>query len=163
FDTSFNATGQQVVAPAGPLCLDPTGGIVALGGSFGLVRLQNYGMTVLGTSNNDNISIVAGTQAGRRKIRVKGITQGPVTVSGELFIAGLGGSDTFTVSAGLAGGLVVDGEGGSDTYTVNFGNLAGPVRVLDDGLAGTDTLTVNGTAGNDYIVKDATKVTLGNP
>jgi Ca2+-binding RTX toxin-like protein len=60
--------------------------------------------------------------------------------------------------------VTLDGGEGSDTYLVDFGPAAGAVTVSDSGSAAdADQLFVNGTPGPDFIVKDSTQVTLGNP
>src|SRR5262249_37263505 len=60
--------------------------------------------------------------------------------------------------------VTLDGGEGPDTYLVDFGPAAGAVTVSDSGSAAdADQLSVNGTPGPDFIVKDSTQVTLGNP
>src|SRR5262249_19673664 len=133
------------------------------GYDFAVARVEGYGLSVGGTAGNDAISIDAGTQAGTLKVTVNGVVTDNVTVNGQVFVAGLGGDDTISVSAALAGGLILDGQGGSDSYTVNFGHLAGTVQVIDDGAVGTDTVTVRGTPADDDIFKDAARVTITSP
>jgi Ca2+-binding RTX toxin-like protein len=130
---------------------------------FALARLQSYDLSVSGTAGNDTITVSPGTVGGTLKVSVNGVVTDNLDTTREVFVAGLGGDDTFTVTASFAGGLILAGHGGGDTYDITFGNLAGRVTVADDGLAGTDRLTVRGTPGDDDIFKDATKVTLGNP
>ena len=80
-----------------------------------------------------------------------------------MLVEGGGGNDTFTVTAAPAGSLILEGQDGSDSYDISFGNLAGTVVVADDGTSGTDQFTARGTAGNDFVFKDDTKVTWGDP
>jgi uncharacterized delta-60 repeat protein len=130
---------------------------------FAVARIDAYDFSVVGTPANDLITVSPGTQAGTLKIGVNGTVTDNIAVTGEVFVAGIGGSDSFTVTASLSGGLILAGQGDADTYDISLGNLAGKVIVADDGAVGTDHLIVWGTAGNDEIFKDATKVTLGNP
>ncbi len=58
------------------------------------------------------------------------------------------GSDTMTVNHFEQPTLLDGGEDG-DTYEVNFGNLLATLSIDDKGTSGTDTLTANGTAGDD--------------
>src|SRR5205823_2009270 len=60
-----------------------------------------------------------------------------------------------TVYDNLAGPVLIDGLGGSDTYTVTLGTPAGIIRIADTGTDGSDTLTVNGTAQDDTLIKTA--------
>ena len=51
--------------------------------------------------------------------------------------------------------MQIDGLGGSDSYTVNFGAAAPTVIIADSGADGSDTLTVNGAAQDDTLLKNA--------
>ncbi|MFN0051401.1 MAG: beta strand repeat-containing protein, partial [Planctomycetales bacterium] len=116
-----------------------------------------------GTLGSDTIAIDSGTLAGTLKVTVNGAISNNLVADGGTYVYGLDGNDTFTVNAALVGGLTLAGQGDSDRYNINFGSLSGAVQVIDDGLSGTDRLTVWGTAGADVIFKNATIVTLGSP
>lgn len=64
---------------------------------------------------------------------------------------------------GAAAQVVVADPAGSDSYTVDFGGWQGVITITDLGTSGTDSLTTNGTAGDDVIVKIADQITFGNP
>lgn len=171
-DTSFGDEGRVTTGFGSDwdlgrgVLVQPDGYIVVVGDSnqatrdVAIARYQGYDLSIGGTTGNDTIAVDAGTLAGTLKITVNGIVHDNLSAAGEVFVYGLGGDDTITVNAALAGGLIIDGQGGADTYTVNFGALDGQVRLADDGVAGTDRLTVRGTAGDDDIFKDDTTVNL---
>lgn len=116
-----------------------------------------------GTAGNDVITINSGTSLGTLKVTVNGATQDNVPFGGVVQVYGQGGNDSITINATLSGGITVDGGEGGDAYTVNAGNLLGPVTVNDSGAStDSDSLTMNGTAGNDTISKTLTQVTVGN-
>src|SRR5262249_30311860 len=64
------------------------------------------------------------------------------------------------IDATFGSGVIVDGGDGSDTYIVVAGSLDGPVAIADTGAAGTDSLTVQGTAGADAITQTAAGLTV---
>lgn len=76
-----------------------------------------------------------------------------------LTLLGGPGDDTIIVQD-TTGPVTADGEDGSDTYILNAGNLLGPVSMNDTGSSGTDTVTVNGTVGDDAITQDNTGIVL---
>jgi uncharacterized delta-60 repeat protein len=172
-DATFGAGGTQGIDFDGNslalvVAVQADGKIVAAGydysTGFVMARLTGKdGVTVLGTANVDTISIDPGTQPGTMKTTVNGVVTDNITVDGEVFVMGLGGNDAISATWAPPGGLVLDGGDGSDTYDVWFGNLAGTVVVTDSGTSGTDQFTAHGTAGNDYIFKNDSKVTLGSP
>jgi uncharacterized delta-60 repeat protein len=170
-DSTFHGDGKQTIdfglnAVAHGIALQPDGKIVLAGfggRNFGLARVDGYELSIVGTQGVDTFTISAGTLPGTLKVNVNGAVTDNVSASGEVFVAGLGGDDTFLVTTALPGGLILAGQGGSDTYDITFGNLAGTVHAGDDGASGTDLLIVRGTPGDDDIFKDAGKVTLGNP
>jgi Ca2+-binding RTX toxin-like protein len=65
-------------------------------------------------------------------------------------ILGSSQADTFTINA-TQGDLTLDGKDGSDSTTVLLGNLGGKMTVNGSGTGGSDSLIVQGTAGNDEI------------
>lgn len=121
------------------------------------------GVLIRVTAGNDTLAIDPGTQAGTMKITVNGVVSDNVLVRGVVFVAGLGGDDTITVTAAPVGGVILDGQDGSDTYTVNLGALAGAVAITDSGTSDTDALTVNGTAGDDVLNVKGGVLTRGSP
>jgi hypothetical protein len=179
-DPSFGTGGEQTVlftptyqsAEVRGIALDPAGGIIVVGNvddpgvpfhGVAVARFEGYDYSVVGTAGNDTISIDAGTVAGTLKVTVDGNTQDNVAVTGQVFVAGLGGVDTINVTAALAGGLILSGGGGSDSFRVNFGNLAGPVQIIGDPSA-TNSLTVNGdSSATNVINKTPGQITWGSP
>jgi len=117
---------------------------------------------VRGTAGADTITI--SRVGGQMQAVVNGTTLPLFSADGQLFVYGGDGADTITVDAAPTGGILLDGQDGDDSYTVTFGDLAGTVAVADSGAAGLDSLTVNGTTGNDTLTvsKNGT-VTRGAP
>jgi Ca2+-binding RTX toxin-like protein len=74
-------------------------------------------------------------------------------------ILGGPGDDTIVITATTGNGIVVDGGSGSDTYVVEASSLAGPVTISDSGSTGTDSVTVQGTAGSDTITQNGNQIT----
>jgi len=112
-------------------------------------------LLVNGTAAADSIAVTA-TQ----------VTRGPETVNyqqiEDLAVASGGGEDDLLVLSTSTAGARLDAEEDSDDYSVNFGSLAGTVLVNDSGsLADTDTLLVNGTAGDDVLALAASSITRG--
>jgi sugar lactone lactonase YvrE len=83
---------------------------------------------------------------------------GSFAVAGRILAYGLGGSDTFNVTATGAGGITLTGEGSPNTYSITFGNLAGTVTVVGNSAADADTLDVYATVGNDTVDKTEQQV-----
>ena len=133
------------------------------GYDFAIARLEGVDPTVVGTEGDDSIAVAPGTQAGTLKFTVNGVITDNLPSSAITLLEGRGGNDTFTITAAPAASLILAGGDGSDTYDIMFGNFVGTMVVADNGSSGTDQFTARGTAGNDYIFKDDTKVTLGNP
>jgi hypothetical protein len=80
-------------------------------------------------------------------------------VSGSAALNGGDGNDAYTVR-NLSGSAALNGGEGSDDYTVFYsGTGAGTTTVSDSGVAGIDSLNVNGTAINDAIALTANQVT----
>ncbi len=129
---------------------------------FAIARYEGE-LSLVGTEGNDTITVEPGTLPGSIRTIVNGIVNDNVMITSTLFVAGLGGDDTITVSAAPGSGLFLAGQGGSDTYDISFGSLLGPVYVVENHEAGTDELIARGTPGNDDLFKDNTKVTLGTP
>ncbi len=83
---------------------------------------------------------------------------------GSLNLYGGSGNNTLTVNSWTGTGAVtLDGKGGSDTYVINFQSSGSfTADVNDSGTSGTDTLVVNGTAGNNTINLNSSAVSLGS-
>jgi len=97
---------------------------------------------VVSSTPGDNISLSGGASAGQ------------VTIS----------SDTTPATVYTPTDLVfVAGEGGSDTYTVNFGStLTAPITIEGSGSA--DTLVVNGDSNSTNVInKTPGQITWGSP
>jgi Ca2+-binding RTX toxin-like protein len=114
---------------AGSVSWQPSG---SSGGYQGLVRFSTVEhVTINGGGGNDTI-----------------IDPGQNTT-----ILGGAGDDTILITATTGTGILVDGGDGSDSCIVYAGSLEGPVVVTDTGTTGTDSLTVQGTAGADTITE----------
>lgn len=181
-DFTVNATG------AAGLILDGEGDsddyTVNFGGLVGPVTVADSGppppdvdtLLVNGTAGADTL-VLTPTQVtrGAEVVNYAGIEELTVDAGGgsdtlsiegtavPTAVLGGAGDDAFTVNATGAGGpLYLDGQEDSDTYTVNLGaSLAAPVTINDTGTAGTDTLAVNGTPGDDTIILTDSGVTGG--
>jgi hypothetical protein len=84
-----------------------------------------------------------------------------ITINGtgaDTTVLGGNGDDTFIVNRNDSFTLTLDGQEGSDSYEINLGQLIGPVVIDDTGTTGTDTLLVNGTAGDDTIILTDTSI-----
>ena len=77
-------------------------------------------------------------------------------------ILGGDGDDKFVVNGSGPGSLRLDGQEDSDSYTINLGGVfTGPIEIDDTGLNGTDSLNINGTSGDDWIILTDTGFTVG--
>ena len=139
---STGADALTVTATAGPDSLLVTTNQVTLQGTFtGTVNLQGVeDLTVDGSDGNDTIT-VDGSQT---------------------TILGGAGNDTIVVLANGPHGLLLDGQEGADDYAIQFGSLVGPVTVDDTGTDSTDSLTINGTAGEDILVQTGMQISRGD-
>jgi uncharacterized delta-60 repeat protein len=148
---SYLAYGESVAVQAdGKIVV--VGEAILPGGTyddFAVARLVGFNLTVVGTEGDDNITIGPGTQAGTVQVNVNGVTTDNLPSSTTMLVKGLGGNDTFTVTAAPAA-LSLLGGGGSDSYDISFGNLPGGVVIADTGSAtDTDRLTLRGTTQAD--------------
>ncbi len=117
---------------------------------------------ITGSEGHDSIRIEPGSGAGQLVVIANGVVVGTTfQPTGRVIVRGRGGNDNIQVHATGASGIEIDGEAGTDTTVVFLGGLTGPVMVSDS--AREDSLVVNGTAGDDYLVKTGSQVTLGNP
>ncbi|MEQ1824517.1 MAG: matrixin family metalloprotease [Pirellula sp.] len=162
-DLDFSLDADEITG----MKFGPDGKIVVAGQSyqqatqsdFVLARLEGYGLSVVGTPGDDDIFIGFGSQSGTLRTTVNGVVSDNITVNGEVFVAGLNGNDTITVTNALVGGMILAGQGGSDNYIIDFGMLGSTVRIMDGGVIGTDTLTVNGNIEDEILNKYVTPTT----
>ena len=127
---------------------------------------RDSALFVTGSEDSDAITISAGTAAGQLAVNVNGVVAGTqFNPTGRVYVYGRGGHDHISVSATAPLGTVIDGEEDSDTVTIAFGGLAGQVTVADTGFGefDADSLLVEGTLQDDYVVKTPALVTWGNP
>ncbi|MCU0963084.1 MAG: PKD domain-containing protein, partial [Pirellulaceae bacterium] len=139
--------------------------IVEVGDGELTATQQTANLAVCGSSGNDTITVNSASSAGIVQVVVNADLRRTCTVAGQVQVFGSGGSDTVTIGATGLSGLTMNGQGGSDSYIVNFGDLAGPVTVNDTGTntVEKDSLTVNGTDGDDVIVETEGQITRGDP
>ena len=58
---------------------------------------------------------------------------------------------TILITATSGNGVDIDGGGGTNTYIVDLGELAGPVTIHNSNPSTSDSLVVNGAAGDNTI------------
>lgn len=172
-DDTFTANA----ALAGGLTLDGQDGsdtyTVNFGHLAGVVSVADAGaagtdkLTVRGTSGDDDIfknssmvtlgapvvETVLFSGIETRTIRGGGGDDAITDPGSDTFIFGDEGNDTITITATEGTGVVLDGGEGADSYVVAAAGLAGPVSINDTGVNGVDSVSVQGTAGNDAIVQ----------
>lgn len=182
-------------APAGGAVIDGGGGSdnyqVVLGALAGTVVITDTGtagtdtLTVTGTADAEQITKTTDPATGLRRVRRQvptaeaidalGVEQ--ATINGgagddtitdpgsDTTIFGGPGNDTIVIDAAFGTGVVADGGDGSDTYVIYGGGLQAPVTVIDTGAAGTNAVTLYGTAGADTITQYGSQLTVngGSP
>jgi hypothetical protein len=103
------------------------------------------GTETIAYSSIEELTVNAGD--GKDSITIDGTSAGLTTILGG------NGDDAFVVNGSGPGSLKLDGEEGSDSYTINLGGaLTGPIAIEDTGTTGTDSLLINGTSGDDWII-----------
>ncbi|MCF7973670.1 MAG: LEPR-XLL domain-containing protein, partial [Phycisphaerae bacterium] len=121
-----------------------SGAINGFGGSDRVIASNNANFTLTNTS-------LARTSGG--SFSLTGIELADLT--------GGASQNTFTVSS-WTGTANLNGQGAADIYSVSLvGSGAGTANITDTGGTAGDTLTVNGTAGNDVFTISGTQVVLG--
>ncbi len=149
------------VGPAGPT---EAGGTVTVEMRTDPTDSNLTALFITGSDGSDSILVTKGTGPGDLTVAVNGTTVGTTFhPTGHVYVVGRGGQDDLTIRATAPLGAVVDGEEGVDTVTVFLGAIIGEVTVTDSGSGGSDSLTVNGTPQDDFILKTETLVTLGSP
>ena len=123
-------------------------------------------VNVNGGPDTDSLQVNGTAAADSITITSTQVTRGAETVNyqqiEDLAVTGGDGEDDLIVLSTSTAGARLDAEEDSDDYSVNFGSLAGTVLVDDSGsLADTDTLLVNGTAGDDVLALAASSITRG--
>ena len=136
-------TGDDTIsinANSGLLIVDNADGTntVTINGNSGTANINGGAGTFLVNGNSGNLTILGNT--GYDNFLVRGN-------SGQLTITGGSGGDSFTVDSLSASAILYAGTG-TDSFTVNA-PLAATLTVNGGGYS-NDTLTVNGTTGNDY-------------
>ena len=112
-------------------------------------------LVVLGTDNNETISILAvSITAGSSTLNYSNIEA--------LTVAGLGGDDTLILNDLGVHEVSLDGGQGSDSYQINVAGSTLNVYTYDSGSVGTDQLFINGSAADDTFVVDTTQATLNS-
>ena len=79
----------------------------------------------------------------------------PKTISndpgGNAVINGGPGANTVVITATTGNGVAINGGGGTNTYVIDIGSLAGPVTIANSNSGASDTLVINGAAGDNVI------------
>jgi len=81
---------------------------------------------------------------------------------GNTVINGGPGANTITITTTSGSGVVINGGGITNTYVIDLGSLAGPVTINNSHPAASDSLVVNGAAGNNSITASGSQVTEGS-
>ena len=144
--------GDVVNLAAGSVVNSPMGTIVAQ----------------VGFNDTDGISVgsIAGALISPRPMIVQGgnasdsITVYASASVADIEIKGGNGDDVIVVQTSTGLGVRIDGEGGSDSFVIQLGALAGPVKVTD--TAGSNTVRIVGTPGDDDLTVTATQVSAGS-
>ena len=154
---------------------------VALDDSSGWKNVTDSGssgtdvLTVNGTSSSDSLLVTAAQVSSETpdppQVDYTGIEDvvvdagggdDTITIDGsQTTILGGAGSDTIVVLANGPDGLLLDGQEGPDSYEVTFGNLQGPVTIAESMDGSADSLTINGSDGEDVFVQNGTQITSG--
>jgi hypothetical protein len=71
------------------------------------------------------------------------------------------GRNTITITATTGSGVVINGGPGANSYIVDLGSLAGPVTVQNSNSTATNSLLVNGAAGDNSITAAGNQITSG--
>jgi hypothetical protein len=78
---------------------------------------------------------------------------------GSTTINGGPGANTILITATTGSGVVINGGSSSNAYVIDLGSLAGPVTINNPNVSSTNSLTVNGAAGNNSITASGSQVT----
>jgi hypothetical protein len=76
-------------------------------------------------------------------------------------IVGGPGDNTFEITNTAAAGVDLQGGPATNTYIIDLGSLAGPVAIQNSNAGATDSLVVNGEAGDNSITVAGNQVTEG--
>jgi hypothetical protein len=71
------------------------------------------------------------------------------------------GDNTIEITATVGDGVVINGGPTTNTYIIDLGSLAGPVVIQNSNAGATDSLVVNGAAGDNTITVAGNQVTAG--
>jgi hypothetical protein len=78
---------------------------------------------------------------------------------GSTTINGGPGANTILITATTGSGVVINGGPTTNSYVIDLGSLAGPVTINNSHPSATNSLTVNGAAGNNSITASGSQVT----
>jgi hypothetical protein len=175
FLANFGATAGTLVAPnvrvydagspppaARPIALESgdTAGILGTD-LYNLQSFSNFNNIYFNTlGGNDLVNLISGRADGSLGVHVNTGAQGSSTTpfATTLLVDGAVGNNTFAVTPGTtndSGSLSVTAAGATAATTVTFGHTQN-IELVGGGGAAADTLTVNGTQGNDTFALTAT-------
>jgi hypothetical protein len=80
---------------------------------------------------------------------------------GDTVINGGPGDNTIIITATTGNGVVINGGPTTNTYVVDLGSLAGPVSIANSNTSASNSLVVNGAAGDNTISAAGSQVTEG--
>jgi hypothetical protein len=80
---------------------------------------------------------------------------------GSTIINGGPGTNFITVTATTGSGVVIHGGPATNNFIIDLGSLAAPVNIQNSNAGATDSLVVNGAAGDNTITVAGTQVTEG--
>ncbi|MFI5459371.1 MAG: choice-of-anchor Q domain-containing protein [Isosphaerales bacterium] len=80
---------------------------------------------------------------------------------GNTTINGGPGANTVVITASSGNGVVINGGPSTNSYVVDLGSLAGPVTINNSNATASNSLVVNGAAGNNAITASGDQVVSG--
>jgi hypothetical protein len=96
------------------------------------------------------------------EIRANGTVSNYINDPGsDTVINGGPGANTITITATTGNGVVINGGPTTNTYIVDLGSLAGPVSIANSNTSASNSLVVNGAAGDNTISAAGSQVTEG--
>ncbi len=140
FVTLTAATNLQLIDGAK---VSSAGNAVTVKAARNLMIDATSSLSATAATSTFTITGGGGNQGG--KVTVLGTLQG--SIPGQ--ILGGNGNDTFLITPVKSTGFTLAGGAGNDAITIAPVNVSGPVNIGEAAGAGSDTLTVQGTASNE--------------